>query len=84
MSDESTDMVEYLRRNAVFNYKDTYLAAADEIERLRAERDEARRALCYWWDYSKRRWNYRTGHNSHPTAVEWADICYWDCFKEKP
>jgi hypothetical protein len=31
------DIVEYLRKNAVFNYKDTYLKAADEIERLRAE-----------------------------------------------
>ena len=39
--DDNTDIVEYLRRNAAFNYKDTYIAAADEIERLRKERDEA-------------------------------------------
>lgn len=39
--DDNTDIVEYLRRNAAFNYKDTYIAAADEIERLRNERDEA-------------------------------------------
>ena len=39
--DDHTDIVEYLRRNAAFNYKDTYIAAADEIERLRKERDEA-------------------------------------------
>ena len=38
MSDP-TDIVEYLRKNAVFNYRDTYLKAADEIERLRKERD---------------------------------------------
>ena len=42
MSNEPTDIVEYLRRNAVFNYKDTYIAAADEIERLRVERDNLR------------------------------------------
>lgn len=36
-----SDIVEYLRRNAVFNYKDTYIAAADEIERLRQQRDGA-------------------------------------------
>jgi len=44
--DDNTDIVEYLRRNAAFNYKDTYIAAADEIERLRNERDEARRMWC--------------------------------------
>lgn len=48
------------------------------------ERDEARRELCYWWDYSKRRWKFRNGHKATPTAVEWADISGWDCFKEKP
>ena len=43
--DDHTDIVEYLRRNAVFNYKDTYIAAADEIERLRKELD-TRIAMC--------------------------------------
>ena len=38
---DTSDIVEYLRRNAVFNYKDTYIAAADEIERLREQRDAA-------------------------------------------
>ena len=37
----SDDIVERLRKNAVFNYRDTYIEAADEIERLRKERDEA-------------------------------------------
>ena len=42
MSDP-TDIVERLRKNAVFNYRDTYIEAANEIERLRKERDEARK-----------------------------------------
>lgn len=45
MTSNNIDIVEYLRRNAVFNHRDTYIAAANEIERLRAERDEARREL---------------------------------------
>ena len=44
MSDP-TDIVEYLRKNAVFNYRDTYLKAADEIERLRKERDDLNRRV---------------------------------------
>ena len=40
--DDNTDIVEYLRRNAAFNYKDTYIAAADEIERLRNELEDAK------------------------------------------
>ena len=73
MSDP-TDIVEYLRKNAVFNYKDTYLKAADEIERLRKERDEARREVCNMNesglrmnDSDKQREAKRRG---------------WDCFKE--
>ena len=44
MSDP-TDIVEYLRKNAVFNYRDTYLKAADEIERLRKECDDLNRRV---------------------------------------
>ena len=69
-----TDIVEYLRRNAAFNYRDTYIAAADEIERLRKERDEARREVCgmnesglRMNDSDKQREAKRRG---------------WDCFKE--
>jgi len=43
---DPTDLVEYLRRNAVFNYKDTYLKAADEIERLREELEDAKIQLA--------------------------------------
>ena len=65
--DDHTDIVEYLRRNAAFNYKDTYLAAADEIERLRAERDEARREVCNLSIHPPRDYALERG---------------WNCFKE--
>lgn len=86
MTDEPTDIVEYLRRNAVFNYKDTYIAAADEIERLRnkrdqlvriinkltAQRDAARQEVCVLMQ--------QTGFLRGDYAIERG----WDCFKEKP
>ena len=47
MTSDNIDIVEYLRRNAVFNHRDTYIAAANEIDTLRAEnkrfRDEIKR-----------------------------------------
>jgi len=48
------------------------LAAADEIERLTAERDEARREVCQW------------EHHWDKTSSEqyYADKRGWDCFKE--
>jgi len=47
--------------------------AADEIERLRAERDEARRMVC--------RHNYiRGGILQH----EYAQMMNWDCYDKTP
>jgi len=47
---------------------------ADEIERLRAERDEARREVC----------NLRPSVClGAQTAVEFANHRGWDCFKER-
>ena len=45
--------------------------AADEIERLRAERDEARRSYCY-----------ATGNGEEQRAINVAHSKGWDCFKE--
>lgn len=42
-----------------------------EIERLRAERDEARRRLCIW-----------AQDDSHGDGREYAKEQGWDCFKE--
>ena len=72
MSDP-TDIVEYLRKNAVFNYRDTYLKAADEIEQLRKERDEARREIC----------KNVAAISASMNAKQWAQERGWDCFKEK-
>ena len=45
--------------------------AADEIERLRADRDNARREVC-----ELKAFNYVT-----ITAHRYADLRKWDCFK---
>lgn len=45
--------------------------AADEIERLRAERDEARRWIC----------EYKASISDRE-AKWWAGVHTWDCFKE--
>ena len=58
--DDHTDIVEYLRRNAAFNYKDTYIAAADEIERLRKELCECENLLDEYRrvEMDRDRWDY--------------------------
>ena len=73
------DIVERLRKNAVFNYRDTYIEAADEIERLRQllgnteqlrkERDEARRM-------------YLASTCSDDEIIHEMKRHGWDCFKE--
>ena len=47
--------------------------AADEIERLRAERDEARREIC----------DKVSAYSPSVTAKQWARERGWDCFKEE-
>ena len=47
--------------------------AADEIERLRKERDQARREVCEWVAMMTKR---------KPSTA--AKDRGWDCFKEKP
>ena len=49
------------------------MQAADEIERLRAERDEARRMYCVMRD-----------GEDNLTCKEWAERKNWDCFKDNP
>jgi hypothetical protein len=78
--DDNTDIVEYLRRNAVFNYRDTYIAAADEIERLRKERDEARQIACNR-EAELNRMMFDNPKYSDSVAI--AAQRGWDCFKEK-
>ena len=89
------DIVERLRKNAVFNYRDTYIEAADEIERLRKELD-ARIAMCDMRsekigelanerDEARREVCYLKTFNFDDTitADGYADLRKWDCFKKK-
>ena len=65
------DIVTQLRTNSECLAPSIMLAAADEIERVRAERDEARRMYCVMRDGED-------GLN----CKEWANRKNWDCFKE--
>ena len=51
-------------------------AAADEIERLRKERDEARHCACDLFAH-------RCGVNRQKRKLLYAQHMGWDCFKEK-
>jgi uncharacterized protein YigA (DUF484 family) len=48
--------------------------AADEIERLRSERDEARREVCRLQPFA---------HHNDGIAKDHAAYRGWDCFKEE-
>ena len=65
------DIITQLRTNSECLAPSIMLAAADEIERLRAERDEARREVC----------RMTTAHHGDPQAI--ACKRDWDCFKEE-
>jgi hypothetical protein len=95
---DNIDIVEYLRRNAAFNYRDTYIAAADEIERLRKELD-TRIAMCDMRSekiielIAERdevrleicnRVSKTTWNPQFPlmSAKQYAEERGWDCFKE--
>ena len=66
------DIVTQLRTNSECLAPSIMLAAADEIERLRKERDEARRDWC-------RLWARTDGRSLAPTQA--ARLREWDCFK---
>lgn len=73
------DIVQQLRDAACGNdchchYCERNKAAANEIERLREERDEARREWC-------RLWARTDGRNLAPTQA--ARLREWDCFKKE-
>ena len=55
--------------------------AADEIERLRKERDEARRELCIALGDDHVAFTALPGEHNHYNA---AKMRGWDCFKEEP
>ncbi len=64
---------------------ETCATAADEIERLRAERDAARRWVCRFDADSRSNDARSCGMSDHfncPKQI--AQERGWDCFKEKP
>ena len=95
MSDEE-DIVTTLRRNALyiptsrinsfgrpqigFELTSFNLIAAAEIERLRSERDEARRMYCE--EAFCHRFNERGGEATIIDSRQIAHSMGWDCFKE--
>ena len=68
----TSEIVNLLRKNSECLAPSIMLEAADTIECLRAERDEARREVCQW------------EHHWDKTSSEqyYADKRGWDCFKE--
>jgi hypothetical protein len=77
------DIVTQLRANSECLAPSIMLEAADTIERLREERDDARRELCRWSSF------YYEEHidiNEGPPRArdrEEAARRGWDCFKRK-
>ena len=69
MSDK-TDIVYRLRHDCMILIADE---AADEIERLRDERDEARREVCILRPFA---------YHNDGIAKDYAAYRKWDCFKE--
>jgi hypothetical protein len=73
----SEDIVTRLRRHrCVTGVRTVIDDAADEIERLRAERDDARREICQV--KGTVRWNH---YFPHFDPYEYAKNRGWDCFK---
>ena len=68
------DIVTQLRTNSECLAPSIMLAAADEIERLRVERDEARRDWCRLWAAG--------GPRRQLAPTQAARLRQWDCFKE--
>ena len=78
MTDEVVDRLRALQR--AFNDPTSLAAmAADEIERLRKERDEARRRLCVEIFEVE---GHPSGWNGVRGAAGIAERLGWDCFKE--
>ena len=77
------DIVTRLRDCTCIPHGELCRESADEIERLRAERDEARREVCR---LSQQAHNIACELSRYPknapTPQEYATALGWDCFKE--
>jgi len=70
MKDIVDELREIQRMNTTLHGAQMAARAADEIERLRAERDDARREACQW-----------CGLFTKETGKEVARKNHWDCFE---
>ena len=68
----TSEIVNRLRKNSECLAPSIMLEAADAIERLRAERDEARREVCEWVEMDE----------ATSARVE-AELRGWDCFSQE-
>jgi hypothetical protein len=78
----SDDITTRLRRDCMSLIADE---AADEIERLRKERDEARRSCCEFAamvDSADTVVMYVDSNRFHEIAMRYMKSRGWDCFKE--
>lgn len=84
MSDN--DIVRRLRESdGGYFMRKMFTEAADEIERLRAERDEARRSCCEFAamvDSADTVVMYVDSNRFHEIAMRYMKSRGWDCFKE--
>ena len=77
------DIVTQLRANSECLAPSIMLEAADTIERLREERDDARRELCRWSSfYYEEHSNVNEGPPLSRDRQE-ANRRGWDCFKRR-
>ena len=77
------DIVTQLRTNSECLAPSIMLAAADEIEQLRRERDEARRSVCEMSIQLGGVYRRVGGKTVEVTTPEGcAEIMRWDCFKK--
>ena len=74
-----------LHFDAFMRCEDLTWLAADEIERLRKERDEARRRVCEMSLQLGKVYRRVGGKTVEVTTPEGcAEIMRWDCYEEKP
>ncbi len=71
-----------LYRDAFTRCENLTWEAADEIERLRKERDEARRSVCSLFCTATNLWRIGKPVARPSDIAEYAKIQGWDCFKE--
>lgn len=84
MSDIVDELREIQRMNTTLHGAQMAARAADEIERLRFERDDARMELCKRDAAERTKSAWSSGFSMR---YLWQDIARergWDCFKEQP